>query len=377
MASTTAVHSHAAPGEPLAPGASDLALFRRHPALASLPRVALTALPTPVAPLHLDGVDGGALYVKRDDLSSPVYGGNKPRKLEFTLARALARACRRLVTTGGLGTHHGLATAIFGRSLGLHTTVVVVPQPVTPHVREQVRALQAFGAELRPASGVLGAAGQVIRAFAAATLAGERPTWVPTGGSSALADVGFVSAAFELAEQVAAGVLPEPAELFVPVGSGGTAAGLVLGARLAGLRTRVVGVLVTDILPPTPRRLARMAGATLALLRGIEPSLPALRLGPGDFEIARAQLGAGYGAPTPAGADAAAIAQRAGLALETTYTAKCLAEVLARLHDGRSRGPVLFWNTYNSRDPWAHAPPAPPESALPAAIRRWLAEGAS
>jgi D-cysteine desulfhydrase len=348
-----------------------LALVRRFPRLAGIPRAVLTELPTLVEPLRLSGVPDGALWVKRDDRTSPVYGGNKARKLEFVLGAAQAQGARRVVTTGGIGTHHGLATTVFARQLGIETTLVLVPQPVTDHVRAQLRAMQAFGAEIRAASGVLGAALQVIRVLVRSWLRGEHPMLVPTGGSSAIGDVGFVAAAFEVADQIEAGLLPEPAEIYVPVGSGGTLAGLVLGAHLAGLRARVIGVLVTDILPPGPRRLAAQANATLALLRRYDASLPAQRIGASAFEVTRAQLGAGYGAATPAGDDATALAAHAGLALEPTYTAKCLAEIVARLGDGRARGPVLFWNTYNSADLGRHAPDAPP-TPLPARIERWI-----
>lgn len=347
-----------------------IALVRRHPALGAIPRVGLATLPTPVAPLLLAGVPEGALFVKRDDATSAVYGGNKPRKLEFVLAAARERGARRLVTTGGIGTHHGLATAIFARTLAMQTTVVVVPQPVTPHVREQLLALQAAGAELLPARGVVAAAARIIGAFTRATLRGERPFWVSVGGSSPLGDVGFVSAAFEIAEQIEAKELPAPAEIYVPLGSGGTLAGLTLGARLAGLRARIVGVLVTDILPPGGARLARLANATLALLRRHEPSLPDLRLRAGDFTIERAQLGAGYGAPTASGDAAIAVAREAGLRLEATYTAKCLAAVIERLRRGDAPGPVLFWNTYSSAP---LAAPAGSEAALPREIQRWIA----
>ena len=158
------------------------------------------------------------------------------------------------------------------------------------------------------------------------------------------------------------------------VGSGGTFAGLVLGAKLAGLRARVIGVLVNDILPPGPVRLARLARASLALLRRYEPSLPAVTITAADFEVARAQLGPGYGATTPAAEAAAAICHDAGLALETTYTAKCMAEVIARLGDGRACTPVLFWNTYNAVDFWSAAPARVPDDRMPRTIRRWLAE---
>jgi len=368
---TAAPHPFPAAGEGAA--GAEPALLRRHPRLRALPRAPFVTAPTPVEPLPLPGAPAGACFVKRDERSCALYGGNKPRKLEWVLGAARARGVRRLVTSGGIGTHHGLATAILGRSLDMATTVVCVPQPVTPHVLEQLDAMLAWGAEIRFARGVPGAAAQTVRALVRARLAGERPLLVPTGGSSALGDVGFVAAAYELADQVAAGALPEPAEIYVPVGSGGTLSGLVLGLALAGLRTRVVGVLVTDILPPGRRRLLGLARATLARLRRIDPTLPAVALAPDAFELTRAQLGAGYGAPSPAAREAAAIARDAGLALETTYTAKCLAELIERLRDGRARAPSLFWNTFNAVDVRRSAPGAAGREALPAALRAWLA----
>jgi len=356
------------------PVASEPALLRRHPALRALPRAPFVLSATPVEPLALAGLPPGACFVKRDDRSCLLYGGNKPRKLEFVLGAAAARGARRLVTTGGIGTHHGLATAILGRSLGMATTVICVPQPLTKHVLEQLEAMLAFGAELRFARSVPGAAVQTVRALARSALAGERPQLVPTGGSSPIGDIGFVSAAFELAEQIETGVLPAPNEIYLPVGSGGSLSGLALGARLAGLRARILGVLVTDILPPGPRRIAALARATLARLRRLDPTLPAVAIGPADFEITRAQIGPGYGAETEAGRSAAQRASSAGLTLEQTYTAKCLAELLARQTDGRARSPSLFWNSYNSIDFWTHGPARPGLDGLPASLRRWIAE---
>jgi D-cysteine desulfhydrase len=349
-----------------------LPLVDRFPALAALPRLPFVEVPTPVEPLRLAGVPEGALWVKRDDVTCPIYGGNKPRKLEFVLGAAAASRSRRLVTTGGLGTHHGLATALLARSQGMATTIVLVPQPVTGHVRQQLEAMWAAGAELVPARGVASAVPQVLRVLARSALRGERPRLVPTGGTSALGDIGFVSAACELADQMEAGALPEPREVYVPVGSGGTLSGLVLGARLAGLRTRFVGVVVTDILPPSPARLARLAAATLRRLRHHAPSLPALRIAPEDFTLTSRQLGAGYGAPTEAAAAAASAARAAGLRLEPVYTSKCLAEALQRLREGSAETPLLFWHTYSSvglaRASAAALRPGP----LPAALQRLL-----
>jgi D-cysteine desulfhydrase len=352
------------------------ALFRRFPALrARIPHRPFLAGPTAVAPLALAGLPD--LFVKRDDRCTPLYGGNKPRKLEFLIGEALARGSRRLVTTGGIGTHHGLATTILARACDVATTLVLVDQPVTPEVRESLRLFAAFGAEVVDARTVAGAVRRGASVLLRSWLRGERPQLVPTGGSSATGNLGFVSAGLELAEQVGAGALPEPAELFLPLGSGGSVAGVSVGLRLGGLATRVVGVLVTDILPPSPRRLARMAAAAHRRLRRTDAGVPALRFEARDFELAGDQLGAGYGAPTEAAREARALAEAAGIGTETTYSAKCLAELLARGRRGAlPRGPVLFWLTFNGVDVKALAPGSDRLETLPPRLRRLVETGA-
>ena len=134
---------------------------------------------------------------------------------------------------------------------------------------------RAYGARVVHGRSVPGALLGTLGALAASRLRGERPMLVPSGGSSWRGNLGFVSAGLELAAQVEAGALPEPAQLFVAVGTGGTAAGLALGLRLGGLATRIVAVRVSDILPPGRRRLGgagphdRTTGAP-----GISPGAP-------------------------------------------------------------------------------------------------------
>jgi D-cysteine desulfhydrase len=352
------------------------ALFRAYPELrAWLPHHPIVTGPTPVAALPLPGIPEGRLFVKRDDRCSLLYGGNKPRKLEWILGDALARRSRRLVTTGGLGTHHGLATTILARAAGLATTLVLVMQPVTAAVQRSLLLRAAWGADQRWGRNLPGSAAQVLRALAVATARGERPLLVPPGGSSPRGHLGFVSAGLELAEQVRAGLLPEPAELYVAVGTGGTFAGLLAGLALARLRTRVVGVLVTDILPPSPRRLARMAQGVLRRLRRRLPRLPQPEISERGFDFERSQLGPGYGAATPAARAAVAAAAGLGLGLETTYTGKCLAALIERTRRGNPpRGPILFWNTFNSVDVEKNAPAPLDPSALPGSLRRFLAQ---
>ncbi|HEY8154449.1 MAG TPA: pyridoxal-phosphate dependent enzyme [Myxococcota bacterium] len=356
--------------------AQDPALFRAYPELRSrFPHHPILPGPTPVGTLRLAGLPAGVLFVKRDERSSPLYGGNKPRKLEWILGAALARGSRHLVTTGGLGTHHGLATTILAREAGLRTTLVLLMQPVTAEVQRSLLLHAAWGARQLWGRNLPGTAAQVLRALAVATARGERPLLVPPGGSSASGQLGFVSAGLELAEQVRAGLLPEPAELYVAVGTGGTHAGLVAGLALAGLRTRVVGVLVTDILPPSPRKLARMARSVLRRLRRGLPNLPQPVISERDFDFVRSQLGPGYGAVTPAAREAVAAAAGLGLELETTYTGKCLAALIERTK-GRAapRGPILFWNTFNAVDVEKGAPAPLDPRAVPRSLRRFLAQ---
>jgi D-cysteine desulfhydrase len=355
---------------------AELALVRRFPGLARVPRHALTALPTPVQPLIRLGRRRGlaALWIKRDDVCGPLYGGNKPRKLEWLLGAVRQRGRGGVITFGGIGTHHGLATAICARDAGLRTVLVLLPQPVTDHVRHCLLLDHAAGAELHLASSVAGVVARALRLCAVARLQGRPLAIIPAGGTSALGIIGYVDAACELAEQVRAGAMPEPDAIFVPLGSGGTVAGLALGCRLAGLRSRVVGVLVTDILPPSPARLVRLARAALHRLQRASSEVPAVTLNADDVVIVRDYLGAGYGSPTDAGLAAQELLlEEEGIALETTYTAKCMAALL----DLAARPPyhgqtVLFWNTYSSVDVDAAVGALPDWRALPREFHRFF-----
>jgi len=350
-------------------GETSLALEREFSSLhEGLPRVRLTQLPTRVHRLERLGHELGVeLWVKRDDESGRLYGGNKPRKLEFLLGDALADGKKSVLTFGGIGTHHGLATAICARAVGRRCILALLKQPLTEHVRHCLLLDYAAGAEMHYAATVPLVTARALRICGRELLRGELPYIIPAGGTSPLGSLGYVNAAVELRDQIRAGELPEPDWIFVAMGSGGTVAGLALGAKLAGLRTRVAAVLVTDILPPSAEQLARLAGKSLALLRHAAPEVPVVTVTPADFTIIQGYLGPSYGTPTDAGRRARdLIEQLERIRLDTTYTAKCLAGMIdaVRAPEYR-RGPVLFWNTYSSVDPAAHLGPLPEWHQLP------------
>ena len=183
---------------------------------------------------------------------------------------------------------------------------------------------------------------------------------MPLGGSDPIGTIGFVDAAAELAAQIAAGVLPEPDVVVTALGSGGTAAGLAVGFEKLGLKTRLVGVGISEptiVLAPLARRLAKRT-ARLAHLSSAAGARAADRI-----EVDLRFLGSGYGHPTPAGANATRIAAAHGLMLDPTYTAKAFACALA-LSDGPQT--ILFWNTYAGR---IHEPVT---ASLPLAVDRLL-----
>jgi D-cysteine desulfhydrase len=325
-------------------------LHQRFPELAqSLPRLVLGRGPTPVRQLLTLPGPGPPVWAKDEGRYGFAAGGNKTRKLEWTLADALGRRRTAIVTLGALGTNHGLATALYARERGLRTVLLLVDQPVDEHVRRQLERLERSGAVVYRTHGAIRTAAALPWAMLrhADPRARKLPYFLTVGGSSPLGCLGVVEGALELARQVDAGELPEPSHVVVALGSGGTAAGLVLGLRLAGLRTRVVAVLVSDKLRLSGRTVARLARRTLALLRRRGAAVPDISISAADLDVETRWLGAGYGHPIPEAERARELAAREGLTLEPVYTGKAMAALLALRGEGAfAPGPVLFWATH-------------------------------
>lgn len=318
----------------------------------SLPHIPLGSGPTPVRPLAGLSEGGAEIWLKDDgSFGDGDWGGNKVRKLEWLLPDARRRGKKTILTFGGLGTNWGLAAALYGRERGLETALVLVDQPVDEHVKAQLARLRGSGATLHFTRSKVRTVAALPWLLARHSSRGRLPDVLPVGGSSPLGTLGYVEAGFEIAAQVEAGVLPEPSHVVVPVGSGGTTAGLLLGLRLAGLSTRVVGVVVNDKLRLDHRSLLRLAHRSAKLLRDRGAKLPPTLLREQDLIIVRDWLGPGYGHPTPE-AERARLqsAEWEGLDLDPVYTAKAMAALQAMRADGRfDQGPVLFINTNGPR----------------------------
>ena len=295
-------------------------------------RLPLGTYPTPVE------LGPMGISIKRDDLTSDLYGGNKVRKLELLLAAAREAGKTRLLTVGAVGSHQVVACAVYGAREGFRVDAVLVPQPASPHAELNLRVALAHG--LRATSCP---AWSLAPPYVAARWGGDA-YFVPLGGSNALGSLGFIDAAEELAAQVRAGQLPEPEVAVVALGSGGTAAGLAVGFEQAGLRTRVLGVAVA---PPTAvvRHLARRLAQKTAALAGLSVAVGVRAAKRIDVE--GQWMGRGYGHPTESGVAATEVARHVGLTLDPTYTAKAFAAALSRAREGKP-GDVLYWHTLST-----------------------------
>jgi D-cysteine desulfhydrase len=305
--------------------------------------------PTPVMHVASLSRPGCALWIKRDDLTHEVYGGNKVRKLEVLLAEAIARRVKRVVTVGAVGSHHVLATTYFGGLAGLGVEAILVPQPSTPHVLEVLRADLGLGLKVFPVRSW----SAVPFVFGARVAAGAWP--IPVGGSNVAGSMGYVKAARELATQVREGLLPEPDVCVVALGSGGTAAGLAAGFAAEGLKTRVVGACVSK--PPWALRFVSLSLAKACARRAGPPALAGSMRD--RLSIDTRFLGAGYGHASAGGQEAVEAGQEIGLTLDATYTAKAFASALWHVRARRGAN-VLYWHTLSS------APMAPLLCSAPA-----------
>ena len=289
---------------------------------AAAPRVLLGSWPTPLEPAprlaRALGLDDGDLWLKRDDLVGLGGGGNKVRKLEWTVGAALDDGADTLVTTGGAQSNHARLTAAAGARVGLDVVLALAGAP------------GASGSGNLALDGLLGARvvwvedadGAALEARALALAEelreqGRTPAVIPFGGSSAVGARGYAECAAELLAQA-----PDLARVVTAVGSGGTMAGLVtvLGPQ------RVLGVDCGAVADP--------AGEVARLLTG----LTGAPYDPGVLRIRRDQVGAGYGTLPEPVVDALLTAARAeGVVLDPVYTGRALAGLTAAVADGDVR----------------------------------------
>lgn len=324
----------------------DLPVFEVAPGLARRPFLPLSRRPTPVE--SLAALSGGRfsdrLWVKREDLVSDRYGGNKVRRWEWILGLARSRGIDEVITVGGLGSTQMTSLCAHGVAQGFSVTGVLFDQPSTPFVDEALALDERFGGRAIRAGGYLSTAIATLRAKRRR----KRAMLIPPGASGALANIAYVDAMLELGAQVARGEAPRPDRILVACGSGGTTVGLAIGVALLGWPTRVVGVRITDLVVSNPLTLGALSHVTTRLLEreGLS-SARAARLHPRPLMEHRF-VGKGYGYSTPAAEEGARVFEELfGVPGEVTYSGKAFA-ALATIASENPRETILLVNTLST-----------------------------
>jgi L-cysteate sulfo-lyase len=309
--------------------------------LDTLTRVPLTTLPTPLdeAPRLAQHLGLSKLYIKRDDLTTLAMGGNKARKLEYDFAEVLNGGCDVVVTVGGAQSNHARMTAAAARKLGLDAKLVLGGPEFTDY-RGNMLLDVLLGAEIRflnnnDNNDDLTAA--MDEWVAELRQKGRRPYAIPIGGSTGVGALGYVRAMRELAIQLA----QVPAQIVLAVGSCGTFAGAIVGAKLFMPGARVIGISVS-------RTSGEIATRTTEIMRESEHLLNVDAPAAGDRIESYDQYYEEYGILTDSSRNAILTCARLeGILLDPIYTGKAMAGLmdLARTGVLDPHVPTVFLHT--------------------------------
>lgn len=322
--------------------------------LNNLPRFHLAEFPTPIHSLKAltKKYQGPAIYMKRDDLTSLGMGGNKTRKLEFLIGEALEQKKDTLVTAGGIQSNHCRLTAAAARKAGLDCHLVLNgTPPENPNGNLLLDTL--FGAKIH----FCDREERDERLFLVADELeekGKKPYVIPVGGSNSVGSVGYVDAMLELVNQMD-DLSITPDSIVFATSSGGTQAGLALGAKLAGFKGDVLGISIDQVQAgpgPFPPVLTEIANGAATRI-GAD-----IRLTESDFSLNYDYLGAGYAMPGELEFNAIRdLAYHEGILLGPVYTARAmggLLDLIKKVYFTKDQT-VLFWHTGGTPELFAWA----------------------
>ena len=325
--------------------------------LSSFPRVSLAHLPTPLEylPRLSEKLDGPQIYMKRDDCTGLASGGNKTRKLEFSMGEALEQGADTVITVGAIQSNHVRQTAAAACKLGLSCEVLLehrVDNP-SPTYTDSGNVLldRIFGANLSEYPAGTDFDAQMQRLAGKLRSNGKTPYVIPGGASNPVGALGYVNCGVELLQQLAEQTL-DIDHLVTATGSAGTHAGLAVGLRASGSDLRILGIGVNAPQDVQEQRVYKLAVETAALV-GANHSVSR-----GDIVADCSYVGPGYGEPTEAMNEAILLLARTeGLLFDPVYSGKALAGMIDYIRTGRftKDESIVFLHTGGSAGLFAYA----------------------
>jgi D-cysteine desulfhydrase len=323
-------------------------IFKALPLLRSkIPYMPLGEFPTPVRKLESLGKELGVdnLYFKDDGASAPFFGGNKIRKLEFLLADA--------IYIGGAGSNCVLATLAQAKRVGFDDVYCLLcPQLNTSYLRRNLLLNLFYGGIIKYYK--TGAKQKAAIWEYSSKLQREKtpPYIVGWGGTCPVGFLGYMNAAFELKEQISQGLLVEPDYIYVPLGSCGTAGGLILGAKPAGLKSKIVPVAISGKNGSAYYRTERLAmklNEAIDFFVSLDPTFPSKKYLPSDIEHKNNFSDYDYAeVREEVAAKLKKLFECEQIKLEGTYTGKALVAMMSDLECRKELKDknILFWNTF-------------------------------
>ena len=306
----------------------------------TFPKLNLGVYPTPFYQLEsISAKYGRNIWIKRDDLCGVALGGNKVRKLAYLLADAQAQGCDTVFTTGGAQSNHAMLTAAYASHLGMSCILLLKQRGVTEQ-RGNLVLNRIYGADVRfvDTDSYDDIYAEMARLTEELAREGHKAYSIPVGGSVPLGSLGYADCVQELAKQAKpAGASID--HIVSATGSGGTTAGLLLGAKLYLPEAKVTGMGVdTD---PFDEIVPTIAAGSAELL-----GIPFERT-PGDFEMVY-HVGEGYAIPNPDDTPyIEELARMEGILLDPVYTGKAWSGMLKALREGyfEGTGDIVFVHT--------------------------------
>ena len=301
------------------------------------PRLKFAHLPTPIEAMpRLSAVlKGPDLITKRDDQTGLAFGGNKTRKLEYLLYAAQEAGSDTLITAGAVQSNHCRQTAAAAARFGLDCILVLFGDPPHPpdgnHLLHYLLGADVIFTERDQVKG------QLEQVFEGQRAAGRQPYLIPYGGSNTTGALGYVNAMLELAEQ---GVHPD--WIVFPSSSGGTQAGMLVGAQMSGYRGKILGISVDEPADALRAGVADLATRTAHTI-GVKATFSE-----SDVLVKDDYIGGGYAVMGSAEVEAIRLfAGYEALLLDPVYTGRAAAGLIDLIRQGffKTGETVLFWHT--------------------------------
>jgi len=303
-------------------------------------RLKVAHLPTPLE--ELDAISrrfkGARIMMKRDDLTGHSFGGNKERKLEFIMADVLQKKATTAVTIGTIHSNHCRLTTAFCSKLGIKTELILIKENGRLKRAGNYFLDALLGAKIHTVS-VKRVGEKIQSVLRGLRKRGEKPYFIEGGGHNVLGVVGYVNALKEIKQQ-AEKMNIKPDYVVVPVGTGTTQAGLILGAALFNFDVKIIGISVG-------RRKKRCLDEISAVIKPTERYLGFRNISRNNrICVYDDYIGKGYGIPTKASVKTIQLlAETQGALIDPIYNAKAFAGMLDLISKKILRGTIVYLNT--------------------------------